>query len=409
VPVRAGPAYPRGVMHRRSHPEDALDSARGWVAMTAVFGVAYSFGAFFAPMAAEFGGGRGATSLVFSITACCWFLLGPVSGRAVDRFGPRPVLLVGAAALAGGLLVTSAAQQLWVGYVGYGLGVGVAVACGYVPMVAVVGAWFDRRRALAIGIAVAGIGVGTLAGPPLAAALIAASGWRQAHVLLGVGGALLLVVGAVVVRRPPEPVGGGPPALRDVVRTGEFRSMYLATLLASVALFVPFVFLPTAAAAVGVPPVPAAALIGVIGVASVVGRLVIGPVADRFGRVRTFQACFALLGASFLLWFVGTSWPWFAAFAVVLGTGYGGWIALQPTVLAQMFGVRGLGALVGLVYTAAGVGALVGPPLAGVVVDATGGFGWAVAAAGLFGLGAFLALLPLPAGADEVPLPSRAR
>lgn len=382
----------------------AVDSAAGWVAvgaaftaMTAVFGVAYSFGAFFAPMAAEFGVGSGATSLVFSITACCWFLLGPVSGRAVDRFGPRPVLLVGAAALAGGLLLTSTAQQLWVGYVGYGLGVGIAVACGYVPMVAVVGAWFDRRRALAIGIAVAGIGVGTLAGPPVAAVLIAASGWRQAHVLLGLGGALLLVVGAVVVRRPPEPVGGEPLALREVVRTAEFRVVYLATLLASVALFVPFVFLPTAAAAVGVPPVAAAALIGVIGVASVAGRLVIGLVADRFGRVRTFQACFALLGGSFLIWFLATSWPGFVAFAVVLGTGYGGWIALQPTVLAQAFGVRGLGALVGLVYTAAGVGALAGPPLAGVVVDATGGFGWAIAGAGLFGVGAFLALLALPA------------
>lgn len=390
-------------MRRRSRPAAAVDSAAGWVAvgaafvaMTAVFGVAYSFGAFFAPMAAEFGVGSGATSLVFSITACCWFLLGPVSGRAVDRFGPRPVLLVGAAALAGGLLLTSAAQELWVGYVGYGLGVGIAVACGYVPMVAVVGAWFDRRRALAIGIAVAGIGVGTLAGPPVAAVLIAASGWRQAHVLLGLGGALLLVVGAVVVRRPPEPVGGEPLVLREVVRTAEFRVVYLATLLASVALFVPFVFLPTAAAAVGVPPVAAAALIGVIGVASVAGRLVIGAVADRFGRVRTFQACFALLAVSFLVWFLATSWPGFVAFAVVLGTGYGGWIALQPTVLAQMFGVRGLGALVGLVYTAAGVGALAGPPLAGVVVDATGGFGWAIAGAGLFGVGAFLALLALP-------------
>ena len=59
-------------------------------------------------------------------------------------------------ALAGGLLVTSAAQQLWVGYVGYGLGVGVAVACGYVPMVAAVSGWFERHRALAVGGAVAG-------------------------------------------------------------------------------------------------------------------------------------------------------------------------------------------------------------------------------------------------------------
>ena len=385
--------------------QDVLDSARGWVtvgaafvAMVAVFGVAYSFGAFFAPMAAEFGTGSGATSLVFSITACCWFLLGSVSGRAVDRVGPRPVLLIGAVALAGGLLATSAAQQLWVGYLGYGLGVGVAVACGYVPMVAVVSGWFERRRALAVGVAVAGIGVGTLAGAPLAATLIAEYGWRRAHLLLALGGSVLLVVAAVAARRPPRPVGEEPWALRDVVRTREFRAMYVATLLASIALFVPFVYLPTAAVANGVSSVAAAALIGVIGVASVVGRLAIGALADRVGRVRTFQASFAVLAASFLIWLVGGSWPWLSAFAVVLGTGYGGWIALQPTVLAQLFGTRGLGGLVGLVYTAAGVGALIGPPLAGVLVDATGGYRWAIAAAGVAGLGAFAALLPLRSG-----------
>jgi len=385
--------------------QDVLDSARGWVtvgaafvAMVAVFGVAYSFGAFFAPMAAEFGTGSGATSLVFSITACCWFLLGSVSGRAVDRVGPRPVLLIGAVALAAGLLATSTAQHLWVGYLGYGLGVGVAVACGYVPMVAVVSGWFERRRALAVGVAVAGIGVGTLAGAPLAASLIAEYGWRRAHLLLALGGSVLLVVAAVAARRPPRSVGEEPWALRDVVRTREFRAMYVATLLASIALFVPFVYLPTAAVANGVSSVAAAALIGVIGVASVVGRLAIGALADRVGRVRTFQASFAVLAASFLIWLVGGSWPWLSAFAVVLGTGYGGWIALQPTVLAQLFGTRGLGGLVGLVYTAAGVGALIGPPLAGVLVDVTGGYRWATAAAGVAGLGAFAALLPLRSG-----------
>ena len=385
--------------------QDVLDSARGWVtvgaafvAMVAVFGVAYSFGAFFAPMAAEFGTGSGATSLVFSITACCWFLLGSVSGRAVDRVGPRPVLLIGAVALAAGLLATSTAQHLWVGYLGYGLGVGVAVACGYVPMVAVVSGWFARRRALAVGVAVAGIGVGTLAGAPLAASLIAEYGWRRAHLLLALGGSVLLVVAAVAARRPPRSVGEEPWALRDVVRTREFRAMYVATVLASIALFVPFVYLPTAAVANGVSSVAAAALIGVIGVASVVGRLAIGALADRVGRVRTFQASFAVLAASFLIWLVGGSWPWLSAFAVVLGTGYGGWIALQPTVLAQLFGTRGLGGLVGLVYTAAGVGALIGPPLAGVLVDVTGGYRWATAAAGVAGLGAFAALLPLRSG-----------
>ncbi|MEJ3652701.1 MFS transporter [Actinomycetes bacterium KLBMP 9759] len=380
----------------------ARSSLRGWLtvasaflSMTVVFGVGYSFGAFFAPMAAEFGTGNGATSVVFSITACVWFLLGSVSGRIADRVGPRPVLLTGAAALAAGLLLTSLVQELWLGYLTYGLGVGIAVACGYVPMVAAVGGWFHERRAFALAIAIAGIGVGTLIGAPLAAALIGALGWRTTHVVYGLAGAALLVLCALVASRPPEPEGEPALPLRQLVSTTAFRSMYAATFLAALALFVPFVFLPSYAVSIGVPPVAAATLVGVIGVASVVGRLAIGAVADRVGRVRTFTASFGVLALSFVLWLVGGSFPVLVAFAVVLGAGYGGWIALQPTVLAEIFGVRGLGGVVGLVYTAAGFGALLGTPLAGLLIDTTGTYGWAIGAAGLCGLAAFASLLPL--------------
>ncbi|QJY47203.1 MFS transporter [Pseudonocardia broussonetiae] len=388
-----------------------MDGRSGWItvavaftSMAVVFGVAYSFGAFFAPMAAEFGTGSGATSLVFGVTACCWFVLGSVSGRAVDRFGPRPVLLVAALALGAGLLVTAAVRDLWVGYLTYGLGVGVAVACGYVPMVAVVGAWFERRRAIALAVAVSGIGIGTLAGAPLAAALIDAVGWRQTHVVFGIGGAALLLVCALVVRRPPAPTSGPSMPVGELVRTVAFRSMYAATLLSSLALFVPFVFLPATALALGASAVAAAALVGVIGVSSVVGRLAMGTVAERFGRIATFRASFAVLGASFAIWFVAGSYPVLVVFAAVLGVGYGGWIALQPAVIAELFGLRGLGGVVGLVYTSGGIGALLGAPVAGLLVDVTGGYGWAIVFAGVCGVGSFLALIPLrgPARGDVV-------
>ncbi len=391
-------------------PGSELDSAAGWRtvaaafgSMAVVFGVAYGFGAFFVPMAEEFGTGNGATSAVFAVTAFCWFQLSPVSGHIADRIGPRPVLLAGAVALAAGLLLTATVRQLWVGYLTYGAGVGIAVACGYVPLVAAVGGWFERRRAVALAVAVAGIGVGTLLGPPLAAALIEVIGWRGTHVVFGLGGAALLVGCAVLVRRPPGAAGGGiGPPLRELAGTMPFRSMYASTLLAAFALFVPVVHLPVYAATRGASPVAAAALVGIIGVASVVGRIALGAVADRFGRVRTFQASFAVLAVAFAIWLghVVAEGPFavLVAFAVVLGVGYGGWIALQPAVIADAFGVRGLGRLVGLVYTAAGIGALLGVPVAGALVDATGGYGWAAAAAGLCGLGAFAAAIPLGRG-----------
>ena len=390
-----------------AEPGPELDAAAGrrtvvaaFVSMAVVFGVAYSFGAFFVPMAAEFDTGSGATSVVFAVTAFCWFLLSPVTGRIADRRGPRPVLLAGAIALATGLVLTAAVQQLWLGYLTYGAGVGIAVACGYVPLVAAVGGWFVRRRAIALAIAVAGIGVGTLLGAPLAAVPIEAIGWRRTHLVFGLTGAALLVGCAVVVRRPPRPAdGGSAPPLRELARTLPFRSMYAATLLASFALFVPVVHLPAYAGTSGASPVAGATLVGMIGVASVVGRIALGAIADRFGRVRTFRASFAVLAAGFVLWLghilVGGPFAVLVAFAVVLGVGYGGWIALQPAVIADAFGVSGLGWLVGLVYTAAGIGALLGAPLAGVLVDVTGGYGWAAATAGVCGLGAFAVLLPL--------------
>ncbi|MQA15994.1 MAG: MFS transporter [Pseudonocardiaceae bacterium] len=379
-----------------------VDSARGWrnvgaafVSMFVVFGVAYSFGAFFAPMSEEFGTGSGATSAVFSITAFCYFALGSVSGWAVDRVGPRPVLLVGAAALGIGLLATAQVEALWLGYLSYGLGVGVAVACGYVPMVAVVGGWFERRRGVALGLAVAGIGVGTLAIAPLAALLIERVGWRTTFVVFGVVGAVALVGCALVATKPPEHDGDVPPPLRRLVRTPAFVWLWVSALLLSSALFVPFVFLPAFATDLGVASVAAATLVGLIGMASVVGRLATGVLADYLGRIRTYQACVAIMAASYLVWLTAPSYWALVAFTIVLGVGYGGWVALGPAVVAELFGLRGLGRLVGLTYTAAAVGSLAGPPLAGVIIDATGTYRWAIAVSLALASGAFLVLLPL--------------
>lgn len=372
-----------------------MNVGTAFVSMFVVFGVAYSFGAFFEPMAAEFGSGSGATSAVFSITAFCYFALGSVSGWATDRVGPRPVLLVGAVALGAGLVLTAQVDELWLGYLSYGLGVGVGVACGYVPMVAVVGAWFERRRGVALGVAVAGIGVGTLVVAPLAALLIDAVGWRTTFVWFGIAGAVLLIGCAAATSRPPEHDGDTPPPLRQLLRTPAFLSLYFSTLLISLVLFVPFVFLPSFAAERGVDGVRAATLVGLIGMASVVGRLAIGALADSIGRVRTYQACFGIMAVSYAIWLVTSSYGPLVVFTVVLGVGYGGWIALSPAVVAELFGMRGLGRLIGLVYTAAAVGSLLGPPAAGLLIDATGTYRWAIAACMVAATGGFVTLLAL--------------
>jgi MFS family permease len=356
---------------------EPLDSLRGWLVVGAtflstftVFGVAYSFGAFFDSMAEDFGTGKGATALMFSITTGLYFGLGLVSGRFADRFGPRPVLIAGAVSLGVGLLATSRVTSIWLGYITYGVGVGVAVACAYVPMVATVGGWFNRRRTAAIGVAVAGIGMGTLVMAPVSQTLIDHYGWRTAYVVLGIGGTSLLLLTSLAVRRAPVNLQVESAPLGAVIRDRGFIVIYTAVGLTSLALFVPLVFVKDYAKDHGIHSGPAAALVSIIGAASIVGRITMGAVASRFGPIRLFQASFAVMSASFLLWLAsGSSYAVLVVFAAVMGVGYGGFVALSPAVAALLFGTTGLGAILGALYTAAGIGGLIGPPLAGEVID----------------------------------------
>ena len=354
--------------------------AVAFTAMFTTFGIAYSFGAFLLPVSEELGSGRGATAAVFSLTTLAFFGLGGLSGPAVDRVGPRRVVLVGAAALGLGLLLTSQATALWQAYLGHGLGVGLAVACCYVPLVAVVGGWFVRRRTVAVGVAVSGIGLGTLVGAPAAAALIEAVGWRDAYLVLGAGGVLVLLVCAALVQPAPVAVGSVAVPLLPRLRTRVYATLYAAGLLLSVSLFVPFVHLPSYAESRGSGAVAAAALVGVIGAASIVGRLALGALAGRVGVLRTYQGCFLLMAGSFALWLGSPSYTRLVAFAVLLGVGYGGFVALGPPLVAEIFGVQGLGALLGVLYTSAAVGSAIGPPLAGVLIGDGSGYGTTVVA-----------------------------
>jgi MFS family permease len=375
-----------------------LDSPRAWgvvaasfAAMFVAFGIAYSYGAFLDEMREDFGVGRAAGAAFFSLTSLLYFGLGGISGAAADRFGPRRVLLAGAAALGIGLVVTARAGSLGVALAAYGIGVGVGVACAYVPMVALVGAWFERRRTLALGVAVAGIGLGTLVVPPATAALIEEVGWRDSYLVLAAAGTVALILCALAAARPPPAIAGAvATSLRDAMRDVQYRRLYLATALLGIPLFVPFVYLPSYAEERGVDPVLAAGLVGAIGTASVVGRLALGALAVPIGLLRVFCGCFLAIALSFGLWWMaGGSYAMLLAFAVVLGVGYGGYVALAPAVVAARFGVERLGALLGVLYTSAAIGSAVGPPAAGAIIDA-GGYPPAIAVSLAIALAAFV-------------------
>lgn len=383
---------------------ETLDSLKGWVAvgfafasMFICFGVVYSFGTFFDPMVSEFKAGSSETSAIFSITTFTFLTGGIISGMVADRIGARPVLIFGGFVMGLGLYLTSLVRSLWVTYITFGLGVGVGVACGYVPMLAVVGAWFEKRRAAALGVAVTGVGLGTMVAAPLAAALISHFGWRHTYVIFGLSSVIGLVLCGCLTPRPPAPPGQQSGLrLGELVKIPAFRYMYFSGFFLSLALFFPIVYLVSYATAQGIDEIAAASLLGVSGGASIVGRLGFGALGDKISRLRLYQSTFLIIAFSFLAWMAAAnSFTLLIVYALLFGAGWGGFIALSPVVAAEIFGPVGLGTVLGATYTAAGIAGLLGPTMAGYLIDKSASYQPAIIAAMAVAFVGFLLLIPI--------------
>ena len=397
-----------------------IDSPRAWLTVVATFvasavtlGTVYSFGSFFESMAEDFNTGKGETAVVFGITTFAFFWLSLITGRMADRFGPRPVMAAGAVSLFVGLLVTSNVNSIALGYLTYGAGAGLAAACAYIPMVATVGGWFERQRATAVGISVAGIGVGTLVMNPLVTRLLETYSWRTTFRIIAVVGALLLLGCTLLIGRAPGAAGAAPSRFGEAFRSPMFRRLWLAGLCSGLALFVPFVFVVPYAKDRGISATAAAWLVGLLGGASVISRIGFGSLTNRFGTFRLFRIGIVLFPASYVVWLLaGSSYAALVVFVLVLGTGYGCFVAVSPLVLADRFGVVGLGSLMGLFYTAQGLGGLIGPPTAGRIIDSTDSYRWPMAIALILGLASVImlfAIRPNAAGTlDPEPTPAAA-
>ncbi len=366
----------------------------GWFVVAAAFAVtfvgfgsAYTFSAFVEPLQRDFAASRGSVSLVFSLAGFLYFGLGIVSGPLADRWGSRRLAVAGMILTGMGLAIASAARSLAEVYAAYGLGVGLGVGCSYVPAVGAVQRWFARRRGFASGLAVSGIGVGTLVMPPFASLLIAALGWREAYLVLG---GLAAVVGtgmALMIENDPRDRGLGPDgdplqsgaqsgwsidaSVSEAIRSRRFVGLYAACLICSFGVFVPFVHLVPNAMDDGIPQSSAVLLLGLIGVGSTAGRFFLGALADRMGRPLALVTMFVGMALALLVWAFSTDfWP-LAAFALAYGVFYGGWVAVLPAVVMDYFGGRNVSGIIGILYTSVAFGTLIGPSAAGFAFDLT--------------------------------------
>lgn len=367
------------------HHTPGLDSGRAWIVVFAgfvgafvTFGITYCFGVFLKPIALEFHVSHVAMSALFSTITALSFFAAPLTGKMADRYGPRPVVVTGALLIGSGMVLAAHVHSFPLLFLTYGIGLGGALACTYIPSIAAVGEWFKVRRDVALGIAISGIGCGTLVAAPLSALLIERYGWRTAFDIFGLGGAALLLLCAGLLIRPPVVGEKKKVDIASMVRTRVFAIQYISLLFAGVAVYVSFVFLPAYAGDIGASRVAGAALVGYIGAASVVGRLGLDALAPRFGLIRMYQAAYLTLAVSFAVWLTAHSYGVLVAFVLLMGVGYGGIAAMAPAVAASAFGVEGLGELLGILFTGFGVACLVGPPIAGALVDRFHDYKWPV-------------------------------
>jgi MFS transporter, OFA family, oxalate/formate antiporter len=367
----------------------------GWFVVAAAFAVtfvgfgsAYTFSAFVESLQGDFGASRGSVSLVFSLAGFLYFGFGAISGPLADRWGSRRMAVIGMILTGAGLAAASMARSLTEIYVAYGLGVGLGVGFSYVPALGAVQRWFSRRRGFASGLAVSGVGVGTLALPALASLFIVMLGWREAWLVLG---CLAAVIGggmALMIENDPRDRGVGPDgdpvqasaqavqrpgaSVSEAVKSRQFVALYAACLICSFGVFVPFVHLVPYARDHGIPQSSAVLLLGAIGVGSTFGRFFLGGLADRMGRISALVAMFAGMALALIVWAFSQEIGSLVAFAFVYGIFYGGWVAVLPALVMDFFGGRNVSGIIGILYTSVAFGTLIGPSVAGVIFDLNG-------------------------------------
>ena len=382
--------------------------AGGFVGAVVVFGLSYAFGVFLEPIQRDLGLSRSGVSVVFSLQTIVIYVAAAVLGVLADRFGVRRLLAAGAVVLAVGGVWTSRSD----GYVGLLVAYGVCTAVGlgaiYVVSYATVPRWFDRRRGLATGIATAGLGIGMVASAPAASALVTALGWRTAI--------LALVLAAAAAVAAVTPLFADEPASSDTVRGAErefpggvpdrepsdwttyrrelaavalsrpFLLLFAGWVLVYATLYVLLVHVVAHASDAGLGAGAGATAIAIVGATTAVARIGIGGLADRLGRVRTFVACSAVMGAATLgLPLVDTAIGLYAL-AAVFGVAYGGNGALLSPLTVDLFGAANPNAIFGLVSLSFAVSGSLAPWLAGLVYDVTGTYAPAFAGAGVAGL-----------------------
>jgi sugar phosphate permease len=367
-------------------------TATAFAALFSVVGLSlYGLPLYYDFMVRELGWSR---TMVTSGNAISKLIVGPLFGFAagwiVDRFGPRRLMMTGIV-MAGGALVglggVSAASMFYFFYFFNALGY---VCGGPLPSQVLLSRWFDRTRGKAMGIAYLGIGIGGAIVPLLAKGLTDQLGWRGSLQALGVLIVLIAFPLAYFVREAPDADADLKGSHSDAAVGRRLQpSPSIAGILRSPAFYLLALGSMCSIAAVGgtnqhlklylsldrgYSQGDAARIISLILAVSIVGRLFMGWLSDRAPRKYVMLAIYLLVASAIPLLLLRPSPSSMYVFAVIFGLGLGGEYLIIPLMAAELFGVRVLGRVMGIVLTADGVAEATAPMLVGYLHDRTGSY-----------------------------------
>ena len=371
-----------------------------WVVLTSAVGLfwgvpitVYSFSVFLRPVMQEFHIGRAAVSLGFTVQLFVAALCTPLTGWLLDRYGARKVVLP-FTAMFGAVLFSNKAlsTSLWQFYFFYAALGFLVHGLGPVPYGYVISHWFDRRRGLALGLMMLGIGAGAIIMPSFAQQLIIRFGWHTAYAVLGAAVWLVAVptVAALLKERPQDlgllPDGAQqresaaetkavPEGLlaKEAWRTGTFWRLACAFFLVSASVQGCVVHLTAMLSDRGINAQTAALGSSLIGAAVLISRVGIGYLLDRVFAPRLAAFCFASTAFGIgLLWLGSTRMAFAGAFLV--GFGLGAEVDLIPYLAGRYFGLRAFGKIYSSAFAAFALAGALGPLIMGAGFDRTGSY-----------------------------------
>ena len=362
---------------------------RWWVVVATVLGLivgagpinVFAFGVFLKPITAELGVGRGELASALTLHSLISAIACPLFGWLLDRWGARRIMIPGVLlfAAATALFALLRASPFAVTYLIFALAGLLAPVQGPIPYSAVTAHWFDRQRGLALGIGMAGVGLGVALMPQLARILIGAFGWRLAYV--GLAGAVLLfafVPVALFIREPPgmrtaaqrrstAALPGTP--FRQAIRSWLFWALGIAFFLDVMAINGTLTHIVALLTDRGMPLLEATGALSGAGLALLCGRTLSGWCLDRFRGPYVAVGFFVMpmIGIALLGSRAGGLVP--ALGAVALGLGIGAEVDLMAFFASRYFGLRDYAKIYGLMFGLFGFGTGIGPALSGISFD----------------------------------------